>query len=567
MKKIYRKAIIGLLIILIGLIYLILILQIVNNEKIAFGIKIADANLGGQNITKSKEILKEQWNNFDEQNITFLYQEYNWPVKLSGLGFELKLQETIDEAYKITHQANVLINIKKQLSALFGLYNIKPVYKINIEKFEEKTIELFKNIEKPAQNASLIFNEELNSFSIQHSTKGTTIDREKLLNKLSENVSNFSLQSINLKLIIDSPSVINNETDLANEKAQKILSKQPYQLILENRTWTVNKETLINWIEFKPENEIDSDNQILGVFLNEDKIKEYLLKISYDINKPATDAQLKISSSTAILFIPDRPGFEIKTEKTIEQINNNILSLEPNKRINIIVDKSLPKITLGQTNNLGVNALISQGTSNFYGSSKNRIHNIKTGAATLNGIIIKPNEEFSFNSFINETGPEQGYLQEMVIKKDKTILEYGGGLCQVSTTIFRAAIKAGLEITQRRPHAFPVGYYNPQGFDATVYSPWTDLRFINNTPNHILVQSIVSGSQITFNFYGTNDGRDVKVKGPYVLEKKEDGSMKTVFTQEVYRKGELINKHEFYSNYKSPDLYPVEKEEEPEPLP
>ena len=563
MKKIYRKAIIGLLIILIGLIYLILILQIVNNEKIAFGIKIADANLGGQNITKSKEILKEQWNNFDEQNITFLYQEYNWPVKLSGLGFELKLQETIDEAYKITHQANVLINIKKQLSALFGLYNIKPVYKINIEKFEEKTIELFKNIEKPAQNASLIFNEELNSFSIQHSTKGTTIDREKLLNKLSENVSNFSLQSINLKLIIDSPSVINNETDLANEKAQKILSKQPYQLILENRTWTVNKETLINWIEFKPENEIDSDNQILGVFLNEDKIKEYLLKISYDINKPATDAQLKISSSTAILFIPDRPGFEIKTEKTIEQINNNILSLEPNKRINIIVDKSLPKITLGQTNNLGVNALISQGTSNFYGSSKNRIHNIKTGAATLNGIIIKPNEEFSFNSFINETGPEQGYLQEMVIKKDKTILEYGGGLCQVSTTIFRAAIKAGLEITQRRPHAFPVGYYNPQGFDATVYSPWTDLRFINNTPNHILVQSIVSESQITFNFYGTNDGRDVKVKGPYVLEKKEDGSMKTVFTQEVYRKGELINKHEFYSNYKSPDLYPVEKE----PLP
>nr|MBC8308513.1 peptidoglycan binding domain-containing protein [Pelagibacterales bacterium] len=433
MKKIYRKAIIGLLIILTGLIYLILILQIVNNEKIAFGIKIADANLGGQKIKKFKEILKEQWNNFDEQNITFLYQEYNWPVKLSGLGFELKLQETIDEAYKITHQANVLINIKKQLSALFGLYNIKPVYKINIEKIEKKIIKLFKNIEKPAQNASLIFNEELNSFSIQHSTKGTTIDREKLLNKLSENVSNFSLQSINLKLIIDSPSVINNETDLANEKAQKILSKQPYQLILENRTWTVNKETLINWIEFKPENEIDSDNQILGVFLNEDKIKEYLLKISYDINKPATDAQLKISSSTAILFIPDRPGFEIKTEKTIEQINNNILSLEPNKRINIIVDKSLPKITLGQTNNLGVNALISQGTSNFYGSSKNRIHNIKTGAATLNGIIIKPNEEFSFNSFINETGPEQGYLQEMVIKKDKTILEYGGGLCQVST--------------------------------------------------------------------------------------------------------------------------------------
>jgi len=562
MKKVYRKILISSLIVLTGSIYLILILQIINNEKIALGVKIANANLGGQNITKSEKILKEQWDIFNQQNINLLYQDYNWPIALSDLGFELNLQKTIDNAYEITHQANVLINIKRQISALFGLYRIKPVYQINNKKFEEKTTELFKNIEKQAQNASLIFNKEINNFSIQHSTKGTTINREKLLNELSVNASNLSLQLINLDLIIDNPSVINSETDLANKKAQKILSKKSYQLILENRTWTIDKETLIDWIMFNPEKEINSENQILGVFLNEDKIKEYLLKISYEINKPATNAQLKISSSTAIVFIPDQPGFEIKTEKTIKQINDNLFASEPNKKINIIADKSLPEITLGQTNGIGINVLISQGISNFYGSSKNRIHNVKTGATTLNGIIIKPNEEFSFNAFIDETGPEQGYLQEMVIKKNKTVLEYGGGLCQVSTTIFRAAIKAGLEITQRRPHAFPVGYYNPQGFDATVYSPWTDLRFINDTPNHILVQSIVNGHQIFFNLYGTKDGRQVKVKGPYVIEKKEDGSMKTVFTQEVYKKGELIRKEEFYSNYKSPDLYPIEEEEE-----
>ena len=564
MEKIYYKIKIISLILLIVLIYLILILQIVNNEKIAFGIKIAEANLGGYNIIKSAEILKKQCDDFGEQEIILSYQEYNWPIKLSNLGFELKLQETIDKTYKITHQSNIAINIKEQLFALFGLHNIEPIYEIDKEKFEEKTAELFKNIEKPAKNASLIFNEEIDNFSLQHSTKGTTINREKLLDKLLENALAFSTESIDIELIIDEPLVKNNETDLANEKAQKILSKQPYQLVLEERTWTIDKETLINWLEFKPEKATSSDNQILGIFLNEDKIKKYLLKISYEINKPATNAQLETSSSTATLFIPDKPGFEIKTEKTIEQINNSILASEPNKRINIIADKSLPEITLGQTNKLGINVLISQGASNFYGSSKNRIHNVKTGTATLNGIIIEPNEEFSFNSFIDETGPEQGYLQEMVIKKDKTVLEYGGGLCQVSTTIFRAAIKAGLEITQRRPHAFPVGYYNPQGFDATVYSPWTDLRFINNTPNHILIQSFTSGYQLFFNFYGTNDGRNVKVKGPYVLEKKEDGSMKTVFTQEVYKKGELIRKEEFYSNYKSPDLYPIEEEEEEE---
>jgi len=564
MNRIYHRSIIVLLIISTVLIYLILFLQIINNEKIAFGVKIADANLGGKNIIKSEEILKNEWNNFNEQEIILSYQEFNWPIRLSDLGFNLKFQETIDNAYKITHRGNIFINIKEQMFALFGLRQINPIYEINNENFQEKTTNLFKDIEKPAQNASLIFNEEIDNFSLKHSTKGTTIDRDKLLNNLLENALNFSTEKIDLELIIDEPSVLNNEVNLANEKAQKILSKQPYQLILENRIWKINKENLINWIQFKPEKENNSENEILGIFLDRNKIEEYLKKISYDINQPATNAQLEIASSTIVVFIPEQPGFEIKIEKTIEQINNNLLSDEPNKNINIIADKSLPEITLGQTNDLGINILIGQGVSNFYGSSKNRIHNVKTGTAALNGMIIKPNEEFSFNSIINETGPEQGYLQELVIKNYKTVLEYGGGLCQVSTTIFRAAVNTGLEITQRSAHAFPVQYYNPQGFDATVYSPYTDLRFINNTPNHILIQAFTSGYQLFFNFYGTNDGRKVNIKGPYVLEKKDDGSMKTILTQEVYKKGELVNKKEFYSNYKSPDLYPITTETEEE---
>ena len=207
---------------------------------------------------------------------------------------------------------------------------------------------------------------------------------------------------------------------------------------------------------------------------------------------------------------------------------------------------------------MGINTLIGQGISNFAGSPKNRIHNIKTGLAKFNGLILNPQEEFSFNALLGGSGPEQGFLPELVIKKDKTVPEYGGGLCQVSTTLFRAAVNSGLEITERAPHAFPVEYYYPQGFDATVYEPSPDLKFINNTPGHLLIEGLIQGSQLIFNFYGTDDGRRVKIKGPYVLEKKEDGSMKTVLYQEVYQQDELISQETFYSNYDSPDLFPVE---------
>ena len=125
--------------------------------------------------------------------------------------------------------------------------------------------------------------------------------------------------------------------------------------------------------------------------------------------------------------------------------------------------------------------------------------------------------------------------------------------------MFRAAVNAGLKITERFPHSFPVRYYNPQGFDATIYPPHPNLRFINDTPNNILIQSKIEGNHLSFEFFGTDDGRKTEILGPYVFDKKEDGSMKASLTQKVYKNGELLREKTFYSNYKSPALYPVER--------
>jgi len=562
-----------LLIILVCLIYLTITLQIVNSQKIVWGVKIADFRLNERGFPSAQSAIEDKWNDFASQEITFVYQNKTWSVKLADLGFQIDSQSTLRQAYQIGRQSNILINLSSQIAALAGKYNLEPVYEINKSEFQDKTTELFKNIEKPAQNASLVFNKEINDFSLKHSSKGTIINRSQLLADLSKNIKSFSNESVNLQLILDRPLVENNEVDSAQEKAQQILANQPYQLTFESaradylnkkRYWTINKETIIDWLKFEPVKEKNSDNKILGVSLDNDKVEEYLNKIALFIDQPPINAQLKTEGNKAIVFIPSENGFEVKKKQTIEKISENILADLPIKKTVIIADKALAKISLSQTNKLGINTVIGQGISNFAGSPKNRIHNIKTGAAKLNGLILNPGEEFSFNALLGESGPEQGFLPELVIKKNKTIPEYGGGLCQVSTTIFRSAVNSGLEITQRTSHSFPVEYYNPQGFDATVYDPYPDLRFINNTPNHLLIESFTQGTYLTFNFYGANDGREIKIKGPYVLEKNEDGSMKTVLTQEIYQDGELINKQVFSSNYKSPDLYPIENGENEE---
>jgi vancomycin resistance protein YoaR len=548
------------LVVLVSLIYLILALQLVNAQKIAWGIEIANLPVGGRDMATAQQILEKQWGQFSQQETILVYQDKTWLINLTDLGFQLNSPATLRKAYQISHPSNHLIEIKNQLAALASYYHLKPIYQIDLDKFQEKTAQLFENIEKPAQNASLVFSPELDDFVLEHSTKGTKVDRKQLLNNLSEQIESFSLKPINLELILDQPSIENHEVGQAQEKARQILTYQPYQLIFEGRSWKIDKKTLIDWIKFEPIKEENSDNQILGLTLDNEKVKKYLSKIAAGIDQPVTNAQLKTQGNRATIFIPDQEGFEVKKDLTFNKLVENLLADPPIKKTYIIADKALPKIKLSQTNRLGINTLLGQGISNFAGSPNNRKHNIKTAVAKLNGYILNPEEEFSFNAFLGETGPEQGYLAELVIKKNKTTPEYGGGVCQVSTTFFRAAVKAGLKITERQAHAFPVEYYNPQGFDATVYNPKPDLRFINNTPAHLLIQAYTSGNQVIVNFYGTDDSRQVKIKGPYLLEKNEDGSMKTVLTQEVYQKGELIEKQIFYSNYKSPDLYPIETE-------
>ena len=164
---------------------------------------------------------------------------------------------------------------------------------------------------------------------------------------------------------------------------------------------------------------------------------------------------------------------------------------------------------------MGITSLFSSGESDFSGSPYNRIININVGLDKFSGHIIKPGGEFVFGDILGHVGPETGYKQELVIKGAETIPEYGGGLCQVSTTSFRAALDAGFPITERKNHSYAVSYYAPHGLDATVYPPSPNLRFINDSSGHILIQSFTNGHNAYYNFYGTKDDRKVVMIGPY----------------------------------------------------
>lgn len=288
-------------------------------------------------------------------------------------------------------------------------------------------------------------------------------------------------------------------------------------------------------------------------------IRSYVEDLARKVNRDPEDAKFKVENGKVVTFSEANNGITLSVDKSVDLILELLSKkdLQATQNLTLPFDSKKSETNYSDVNNLGVSSLIGVGTSDFKGSPKNRIFNIKVATERFNGLLIKPGEEFSFVKNLGEVDAEHGYLPELVIKNNATFPEFGGGVCQVSTTAFRAAIYSGLKITARKNHAYPISYYNPAGMDSTVYLPNPDLRFINNTPNHILIQASIEGTKLTFNFYGTDDGRKVSVDGPYTTDRQPDGSLKAHFTQLVTDStGKELFKDVFNSSYGSPYRYP-----------
>src|SRR6185369_10943498 len=292
---------------------------------------------------------------------------------------------------------------------------------------------------------------------------------------------------------------------------------------------------------------------------NEESIGAFVASFSGKVNQEPVDAIFGTDGEDKITVAQEEKLGRYLNEAQSVALLVKVLNASSEQAIEVTLPTETvePKIMSSDKERLGLKELIGRGTTNFRGSPKNRIFNINRALKQFQNVMIAPGEEFSFVKNLGEVDGEHGYLPELVIKNNRTEPEFGGGICQVSTTVFRAAIYSGLKVSERKNHAYPVQYYKPYGMDATIYIPKPDLKFKNNTPGYILMQYAIDGTNLTFSFFGTKDGRSIAIDGPHILESNPDGSMKTVFSQTVTdNSGQVFINDSFWSNYKSPSLFP-----------
>ena len=324
--------------------------------------------------------------------------------------------------------------------------------------------------------------------------------------------------------------------------------KRPLTLQAEEKNIVLEPEQLQTWIEsyhrvFTGRTELR---------LNQQTIRDELDDFVAGLTTKPVNARFGFADGQIVETVPSKPGQKLDLEASQYNIVQALIHDQSTAQLAFMDIE--PDLNLQKLQDLGINTLLGQGTSQYAGSSASRVHNIKIGAEHMDNVLIPAGTTFSFVDQLCDVDAAAGYLPGLVIKNNQLIPEYGGGICQVATTMFRAAIYAGLRIDERRPHSIPVGYYNPQGFDATVYPGVVDLKFTNDTPGMILIQSLVEKNKLTFLMFGTSDGRSVKLDGPYQYDYQPDGALKAVFTRIITLADGTQQKDTFRSSYKSPHL-------------
>ncbi len=504
--------------------------------KIFPGVKISSVDLLAETKAEALEQFKQVDNKLREDGLRFVAEGKDIrvsPILISTSDPDLAKailnfdwQKNIDDAYLVGRRGSVLQQFGQRFIAATIGYSVPVEYSFDRNELLAVLKSNLSELEKPPVDARLKISR--GTVEVTGDKSGYVFDYEEAVNQTEKNIQSLNFTPVNFNLIFTEPKIKKQYTGSAVNSVEQLLKIDSLVLKAEGDEWQIAKTQFTPWLEFQL---LDKD---IVVGLNSDGVTGFLANISRVIDVEAQDVKFKMVGDRVTEFQVGRDGKKLNLDASYKKINHEIISGE-GKPVDLVVEVSPAKVTNEDVNKFGIKESIGVGKSNFAGSPKNRRLNIAVGAKSLDGILIAPDEEFSLLKALGPVDGEHGYLQELVIKGNRTIPEYGGGLCQIGTTAFRVALNSGLPITMRRNHSYRVVYYEPAGMDATIYNPSPDLKFLNDTGHYILFTTRIQGDNLIFEFYGTKDGRqvDISPNPPAIYNITDPGEPRYIETTDI----------------------------------
>jgi vancomycin resistance protein YoaR len=558
-----------------------IIVHILYDQRIIPGVTAGGVALGGKTLAEAETLLQQAVNYPEQGRIVLKAYDQSWVVKPADLGMQFNYQQTALVAFETGRGRSIFHWLFDPLMALVAGYPVSPMM-----IYDERTAEVYlRNLANQIDTPTIETSLRINGTTVELTAGkvGRSLNIPATLSELNDGLETMRDFSLSLQ-VIETPPIIMDAREQAAIIQRVLFSPLTLSMPDDQRDigpWVIPVEKLAQMLVI--ERREDSHQSGYQVTIDQTMLRDFLNGLGSSIEREVENARFIFNDDTRLLDLnqPSVIGRHLDIETSLNTITEELLAGEHAITLIVLIDQ--PAVLDDATADLlDIHELIWAETSYFYGSSPERIQNISAAAARFHGLLVPPGATFSMADALGDISLDNGYAEALIIFGDQTITGIGGGVCQVSTTLFRTAFHAGYPILERHAHAYRVSYYeqkpsggndpNLAGLDATVYVPLVDFKFTNDTQSWLLMETYVHSSSITWKFYSTSDGRSVDwqtsgpenlVEAPEPLYREnpdlEEGEINqidweaegadVVVTRNVYREGILLFQDTFRTHY------------------
>ena len=508
--------------------FLILLIGLVAGYDLSYqgriypGITVAGIDLSGKSSAEAQELIAAQIVFPEQGKIVFQEGSQVWVAHPVELGLFLDARASALAAYQMGRHGNIFARLGDQFEAWYFGVDLPPLLVYDELSAQNYVRHIATQIDRPTIEASLKIQGV--DVVVLPGQIGRSVDVDATLAPLQNQFRSLTDTILPVMVTESSPAIL--DVSQQAEIARKILSA-PLQLSIPDAAegdpgpWTFETQQLAEMLTIERVELPEGATYQVG--LDTSRLTKMLDEQAPRLARQPANARFIFNDETRHLEViqPAVIGRSLDVTAAVHDINQKLV--EGAHDIALALQYTQPVVGDSVTaEELGIREQVGVEVSYFYGSSASRIKNIEVASSQFHGLLVPPGAVFSMAEALGDISLDSGYSEALIIYGNQTIKGVGGGVCQVSTTLFRTAFFSGYPIVERHPHAYRVYYYELNaanqvvtrmaGLDATVYVPVVDFKFTNDTDNWLLMETYVNAAarKLTWKFYSTSDGRTVE---------------------------------------------------------
>ncbi len=479
-----------------------------HTSRIFTGVTVGGVPIGGMTRGEALRQLNGELYDFPLPPVSIVYDGKQWSLETTQVNAQADLLGAVNKAYLLGRSGNLPQDLADQLNAALGRAEVTPQLVIDSDALRSAIERIAAGVARPGMAERRLGD------VVVPAADGVTVDVDATLQAVLASIRSTSLHDmaqvplVTQNSVAPATPVVASPVESTSSQRQPLLLRDP----LSGLDLALTPADIRSLMLATEPPQVD-----------EARLTAYVENLAAQIDRPARDARLRFNPATGGVTVlsPSAAGRELDVAASVAAIRDAVAGGAPEAQL--AVTAVAPDVDMNRIAEMGIRELVASGSTYFAGSSASRVRNIEVAAEQFDGVVIPPDGIFSFNDIVRDVSSANGFEDSLVIWGDRTAVGVGGGVCQVSTTVFRAAYEGGFPIVQRYNHGYVVDWYGEPGMDATIFTPTVDFQFRNDTGAYLLIEPVADSANgvMTFNFYGTRPDRVVTVGEPQVSEVKQ----------------------------------------------